>query len=421
MMCAGVALSAVASATSHAQAPTVFTMADARAAARRVSPELVAAREAVAAALGREHQANAYPNPTLAVNREQTSGGGQSNSQNIAAFDQPIELPGLRSARRDAAAARRGAVEARVEMIAAQLDFDVTRAYALALAADRRVALAVQASTAFDEALRVSQRRLAEGDVSGYANRRLKLEAARYATLRAEAVLAQRSARVALASLVLPEASDLRARDIGLSDAMTPVRVSFSSDSLLALALRSRAEVRIAALDADAAAADARLTMRERTPMPSLSAGLKTERVSGASGASQGLSGLVAGVSIPFPVWDRRAGAMQAADAEARRRSAEIEVQRRRIVREVADAVDAYRSVEEQIALLVPHLGAEASASLRAVQVAYAEGEITLLEWLDAVRAYRDAEAIHATLQAELIIRRAALERAVGTPTGFDR
>lgn len=401
--------------------PAALTMAEARAAARRVSPELVVARAAVAAAFGRERQAGAYPNPTLALNREQTSGGGQSNSQNIAALDQPIELPGLRSARRDAAAARRGAAEARIEMIAAQLDFDVTRAYALALAADRRIALADQASTAFAEALRVSERRLAEGDVSGYANRRLKLEAARHATLRAEAVLAQQSARVALASLVLPEASELRSRDMRLSDALAAVRVDVASDSLLTLALRSRAELRVATLEADAAAADARLTVRERTPMPSLSAGIKTEQVSTASGASQGLRGLVAGVSIPLPVWDRRAGAIHAADAETRRRSAEIEVQRRRIVREVADAEDAYRSIGAQIALLVPHLGFESAASLRAVQLAYAEGEITLLEWLDAVRAYREAEAIHATLQAELIIRRAALDRAVGTPTGSDR
>ncbi len=405
----------------HAQAPRALTMADARAAARSVSPELVAAREAVAAALGRERQASAYPNPTLAVNREQTSGSGQANSQNIAVFEQPLELGGLRSARRDAAIGRRAAAEARVEIIAAQLDFDVTRAYALALAADRRVSLADQATAAFAEAIRVSERRLAEGDVSGYANRRLKLEAARYATLRAEGVLAQRAARVALAALVQPAGADLRPSDVTLPDSMPPSRVEVSSDSLLARALRSRAELRVAALEADAAAADARLAQRERTPVPLLSAGLKTERVSAMSGGSLGLNGLVVGMSIPVPVWDRRAGAIQAADAETRRRSTEIESQRRRIAREVADAIDAYRSADTQLALLAPHLGTESAASLRAVQVAYAEGEITLLEWLDALRAYREAEASHAALQAELIIRRAALERAVGTPTGPDR
>ena len=87
---------------------------------------------------------------------------------------------------------------------------------------------------------------------------------------------------------------------------------------------------------------------------------------------------------------------------------------RRRVAREVAEAYDAWRTAEEQRAALAPQLGAESRAALRAVQVAYAEGEVTLVEWLDAVRAYQEAESTFANLQAEVLIRRAALERAVG-------
>ncbi|HVE78793.1 MAG TPA: TolC family protein, partial [Gemmatimonadaceae bacterium] len=179
-----------------------LSLAEARAAARRTSPDLAAAREAVAAAAARERQAAAFPNPTLAYGREQTSADGQTNSQNIATLEQPLELGGIRGARRDAARLRREALEARLAAAEIQLDFDVARAYALALAADRRATLADQAAGAFGQALRISERRLAAGDVSGYANRRMRLEAARYAALRAEAELARRSARLALAALV---------------------------------------------------------------------------------------------------------------------------------------------------------------------------------------------------------------------------
>ncbi|MGZ8454977.1 MAG: TolC family protein, partial [Gemmatirosa sp.] len=126
----------------------------------------------------------------------------------------------------------------------------------------------------------------------------------------------------------------------------------------------------------------------------------------------------VAGISIPLPMFDRRAGAIEAAEAEARRVVAEGDVVRRRITREVADAADALRAVEEQRAALAPHLGDGAQIALRAVQASYAEGEITLVEWLDAVRAYQDAESTYATLQAEVAVRRAALARAIGLPVG---
>lgn len=423
-----------------AQAVPGLTLEEARAAARRNSPALIAVRELVNAARGLERQSGAGPNPIFAFSREQASGDGQSTAQNIALLEQRLERGVLRSARRGAARARREAAEERRGVAEAFLDFDVTRSYALVLAADKRAALADQATTAFTEALRVSARRLAAGDLSGYANRRLKLEAARYAALRAEAILSRRVARTELASLLASDEGAIDATSLVLADSLGSHGAAPITDSLLAVAIRSRGELRAAELDALAAAEDARLVTRERTPTPVLSGGLKTERIGVAGAPSQGLTGFVAGISIPIPLWDRRGGAIDAANAESRRRAAELTGLRRRIAREVADASDAYRSADAQLAMLAPQLGGESRAALGAAQVAYAEGEITLVEWLDAVRAYREAEASFATLQADLIIRRAALERAVGarlkpvtsplsptprgtsaTPTGLDR
>ncbi|MEJ7809584.1 MAG: TolC family protein [Gemmatimonadaceae bacterium] len=418
---ASVALALLASPTlSHAQSRTTsaLSLADAVAQARGASPDLRAAREAVAAARARERQASAFQNPLLTYSREQTSGAGQSNSQNIATLEQPLELGGQRGARRNAARLRREAAEARLAIAEAQLDFDVTRAYAQALAADRRAALADQATGAFAVALRVSRQRLAAGDVSGYANRRLRLEAARYGTVRAEATLASRTARVTLASLVAGSPDALGPTDVVLADSLfadslPAAFVELAPDSLRAVALRGRGELRAAALEAAASTAEARLASRERMPVPVLSAGVKTEQV---AGVPKGMSGLVAGVSIPLPLWDRRAGTVGAAEAEARRRTAEAGAVRRRVTREVAEAYDAYRAVASQLETLRAELGPEAATALRAAQVAYAEGEIPLVEWLDAVRAYQEAEAAYATLRADALIRRAALERALGAP-----
>lgn len=392
--------------------PSRLTLREARQTARRASPELAAAREAVAAAAARERQARAFPNPTLAYQREQTSEDGASNSQNIASIDQPLEIGGQRRARVAAARLRREAGVARLAAAEVQLDYDVTRAYALAIAADRRAALAETAAGAFDRARTVSETRLTAGDVSGYANRRIRLEAARYGALLAEAQLARRTARLALAALTFPGADSFPSLTAILEDSIVAGPVTVTGDSLQSFALRNRAELRAAILDAEAAAADARLVSRERVPVPVLTAGVKNEEVVGGGE----LNGFVAGISLPLPLWDRRGAAVDAANADARRRVAEAEVVRRRVGREVAEALDGLRAIEEQLAVLAPQLGAESQRALRAAQVAYAEGEISLVEWLDAVRAYQEAESTFASLRAESLIRRAGLDRAVGIP-----
>jgi outer membrane protein, heavy metal efflux system len=389
---------------------------DARRAARQASPDLIAAREAVTSARGRERQTSAYPNPTLAYSREQTSGGGQSTSQNITTVDQAIELGGLRGARREAGRARREAAEARLAVAEAQLDFEVTRAYVLAVATDRRARLADQAANAFSQAVRVSEQRLAAGDISGYATRRLRLEAARYAALRAEAQLARRVARIGLASLIAPNGDSTSAAELTLVDTLTVAPLGIPMATLLPQALRSRAELRAAEHEAQAAIAEATLAGRERIPVPVVSAGFKNERLGTPVDGSGGMSGFAAGVSIPMPIWDRRQGAIESAQAESRRRAAETEAARRRVMREVAEAYEAFQGAQEQVAALAPQLGPESLSALRAAQVAYTEGEISLVEWLDAVRAYREAEASYTSLQADALVRRAALERAVGVP-----
>ncbi len=405
-----------------------LTRAAAQAAARRISPELRAAREAVVAAVAREHQAAALLNPLLAYGREQTARTGQSNAQDIAQIEQAVEIGGQRSARRVAARLKREVAEARRDVLGQQVDFEVARALATLAAATRREQLANDAMRTFVEAERVLTERLAAGDVSGYATRRLRLESARYAAQRAEVALSVRTARIALASLVgiashavvvLPDAT-LAQRALeqrALEQRALVAEAMPSLDSLRGLALRSRADLRASELDVAIAEADARLAAAERVPSPVLSAGYKRERINdaGAGGAVQ-LHGFVAGLSLPLPLFDRRRGNIVAAQADTRRLSAEADGFRRSVLREVEEAYESWRAIDGQLALLRPQLGESAQIALRAVQTAYTEGEITLVEWLDAVRAYQDAESTLTMLEADAVIRRALLERAVGQP-----
>jgi cobalt-zinc-cadmium efflux system outer membrane protein len=389
-----------------AQAPRL-TLAEARAMARRASPELAAARLAHAAALGRSVQAGAFPNPVLSYGREETSGGGAESSQDVVSLEQRLDLFGQRGARRAAAGSHGAALGARLDAAVARVDYEVARIYADAVAAGRRAQLADEAAQAFARAVRVSGERLAGGDVSGYQHRRLRLEAARYAALRLGALVARDSTLRVMASL-----TGLETGTPILADSLPPDTLSVPVDSLVALALVVRAELRAARLDAQAAEAEASLARAERMPIPALSAGYKAEEL----GAGGRLDGFVLGLSLAVPLWDRRAGALTAASAESARRAAEVEALRLHTIRDVRTAFDAVQSLAGQLAALGGELGEEALMARRAAEAAYAEGEIGLLEWLDSVRAYHDAESAYITLWSDYVARRATLERITGAP-----
>ena len=379
--------------------------------ARASSPAITAARAAIDAAAARELQARAWTNPNLSYGREQTAHDELRNSQDIVSIDQRFEIGGQRSARGEAARLRRLAAEARLAAVQSAVDLEVARAYANALASDRRAELAAQAGDAFAAARRNSDQRLAAGDISGYAARRLKLEAARYTALSLEARQEQHAARLVLASLLslgTDSVETLRLTPFG-----EPVRLRISLDSIDVLLERQAHELRAARLDADALLADARLAERDRVPTPTVLAGFKREG-SGNNGGS--LNGFVAGISIPLPLVDRRKGAIAAAQAEARRKVAELDTLRRTSILAARAAFAATTRMEQQVAALRAELGDEARLALAAAEAAYAEGEITLLEWLDAVRAYQEAEASYAQLSAQALIQRATLMRTLGLP-----
>ena len=385
----------------------VLTLAAARDSALRHSPEVAAVRHAVAAAVGRERQAGAWLNPTLSYRRERTSLDGAANSEDVVTLDQPVGIGGQRGARQEAARLTRSAAEAQLIATSARVDFETIRSYAAAVAGQRRAALADSAAESFAHAVRLSEERLAAGDISGYDHRRLQLESARYAVLGVEALAARDSALGVLAFLTgmaqLPDSLEP-------SDAITPAPLALSADSLVALALTGRAELQAGFLSAQAADAEADATAAARIPTPTFSLGYKHERLADNTSPA----GYVAGVSLPLPLWDRGGGAVDAARSEAARLDAEVTLLERQTERAVRSAFAAHQALATQVQLVRAQLGEGAETARLAASSAYAEGEISLLQWLDTVRAYQEAESSYIALWSESIIRRAALQRLTG-------
>jgi outer membrane protein TolC len=86
------------------------------------------------------------------------------------------------------------------------------------------------------------------------------------------------------------------------------------------------------------------------------------------------------------------------------------------VLRELEEARTRFETASQQLDVIRPYLGAEAELALRAARAAYEEGEAPLIEWLDAVRAYHEAQTTFATVEADHFVQRAALELAAGGP-----
>lgn len=386
-----------------------LTLSEAIASAVAASPDLVAARAAAAAALGRERQASAIANPAMSFRHERTGSGPLANSQEVIEVEQTLEIGGIRGARTEAARLRREAAEARVRSLRSEVEYTVTVAFAEAVEAERRLALAALIAGSFNEAERAAAERLAAGDIPGFTARRIRLEKNRYSVLHAEAALEHRTARLALLTLLPTKADSSRVLELDVVS-MRAATVDFPGDSTAYAVVDARPDIAALALDGRAALADATVARRERRPVPVFAAGAKRETFG--DGAAQ--SGIVAGLRLHLPLWDRRAGAIEASDADARSRNAELASARRQAIREIAESGDALRTAEQQLATMSPQLVEDAAATLRAAQAAYAEGEISLLEWLDASRAYYEVETGLANLRSQYVTRAARLIRARG-------
>lgn len=372
-------------------------------------PRVAAARAALVAAESRSRQAGARTNPTLSWQYERTSRSGAENSQHITTLEHPLAF-GQRRARRDAAEAEQR--EAAAALLSAELEISLltTSSFAAVLEAERRHAIAARSAAAFAEAARIVLARLEAGDASGYEQRRIQLEAARYAAVREARAVEARRARRALLALVDPSTA-ARDRPLVLSfNTRTPP--ALDDDSLLARGRAQRPDLRAAQARVEADEALARLAAWQRLPAVVLAGGLKSETAEGLGS----LRGIAAGVSIPLPLFDRRTAARDAALADATRAQQELQERHQLATQEILAAADAVRSTEVQLAALAPALGESADRALAAINAAFAEGDISLDAWLLGLRSYDEAEDAFATLRAEALVRRAELARATGQP-----
>ena len=337
----------------------------------------------------------AYPNPSLTYSRE-----GAGFTEFLQA-EQALPIFGTRAALSRAGVAVTAAAEAERDARLWLLRSDAAAAVARVVAEQAKVESFRAHLREVERLIEILRTREREGEGSRFDRLRAEQELRDSNQLATATTVALAESRATLAGM-LP-------RDVSLTTIAAAQLARGSTapiETLLTRATSTRAELRALQQLSERAVFEAEAAQRARLPSPTLFGGVKR-----AEGVARRERGGVFGLSVSLPLFD--AGGREAARWEAER--ARVEAERvsieYRIRSEIAGASEVL--VVRQTALSQEQQGA-ADELVQIAEVAYREGEVGILELLDAVRTASRARNRFIELRLNLRLAQIALERAVG-------
>jgi outer membrane protein, heavy metal efflux system len=385
-----------------------ITLAQALDAALARNPDLAASTYELTAAQARIVQADKRLNPEVSLELENFAGTGDTRGtralETTLAISQVVELGGKRSLRRSAAESASGVTA--IELQAAQLDLlaEVTRRYIDVVAAQQRRSYAIENTALAAGTLEAISARVkaARSPVAEESRARIALTRARIEERQSELELEGARRGLSLGwGQYEPQFSSARA-DLFDFPPLAPIEVLADRIEANPDALRFASESRLR---------DAELRLAQAQARPNIAFNLGVRRLEASSDTA-----LVAGFSMPLPVYDRNQGGIQ----EARVRRSQVDAQQRASRTRALGALHAlYReaqaAAERTIALRDQALP-QARDALSQTQYGYERGRFSFLELLTSQQdvlalneSSIDAAADYHRLLAEI-------ERLTNTP-----
>jgi len=356
------------------------------------------------------------PNPVASVSADHLDllGTGFDETNNGGppeiAFrvDVPIERAGKREKRIDLASASRAVAQAQFDDAVRTLRADVTLACIDVLAARAMRDLVADNLRAFEDLARVNKARATAGAIAVVESTRADVAMLQFRSTVVRAELELETARSKLKILIGRPAGD--ALDIAGDLRSTPAATAPELGMVQQLALATRPDLRSLELTEAKSIADLRL--QEAVGRIDYTVGAEYRRQQGISGRSNSLGFFV---SAPLPVLNRNQGEIARAGAERDQASRQIEATRAQILSDVEIAVHEYAANHDLLAAIERDLIQPATSARDISSYTYRAGGSSLVELLDAQRAFNDT--MQSYLDAQSGVRRAAarLNAAVGT------
>ena len=372
--------------------------------------ELKAARAQVEAARQQVRAAGLLDNPVISHSQGHNQTGTPTNGGHYYtnALSQTVPIGGQLGLRRHVAEANRDATEGLFQVRDIGLRLVVLRSYARLLAVQQRLSATQQDLNSLDDVVGVLRKRVTSGASPTYDLTRAELEAERVRSALADALAEERKAREELRKAIGPAAPHA-------AFAVAPVDLSPPYDdpsALMSLALKSRGDLKAA--QAIAASTDTALRLARREVVPDL-----TFSFGVLNSASPTSTDLLAGVSVPIPVFRRGQGTIQAARYSAEAARFDVQALERRIPVEITRAVGVYQLRRSERDRFQTAVKDRAERLLRIAQVAYKEGARGILELVDAYRTSREVRLRDLELRALLEEAGFDVAESVGDLTPF--
>jgi outer membrane protein TolC len=337
-----------------------------------------------------------WPNPSATFSRESVFGSHDT----FLLGRQELPLSGRRRRLQAAGRLAVDAARAEAEWEKLQLQADVREAYTALLLAQQRDAALQTSIEEWQTRIAILRAREEEGEGSAYDRMRgqralVDLEAERSL---AEGDRARAQGR--LAGFLGPGA---RPDALVAADSLTLAPSPQSLAALIEQALAARGDYRASEFSVARFEAERSAASRLRVPTPAVTGGLKRSDIGGTTS-----SGYQVSVDLSVPLFNRGQAATALATAQKARAEADAEAWRLQIEADVRAAYAVARIHEDRLRRYQEAAAAIAEPLASIGRVGYEEGELTILELLDAERQALDARL--RILELAAAARRAAIE-----------
>lgn len=372
------------------------------------SPTLKAKVEGIGSSRGDRQQSGLIPNPEISFEVENILGNGSANGVDGAevtlGIAQTIELGGKRGARINAA--NRQVDLASLEQAAAALDLvrDVTVAWTEAVAAGEELRLAQEQKDLSDEVLKSVSRRVAAAAENAIQKSRAEVALAASKVELAKAERHQAASLKALAGLWGEStlASGLETADFF---AVTEPQLSESI-------LDNNPDLQLIETGVGFARANLDVERSNAVPDVTFEAGVRDNR-------DEGEQSFLAGVSIPFPAFNRNQGAILKAGHEVARAEHEKAAKVNALNLDLLKAKNALEVSYAEITSFEKDILPAADKAFAQARKGYQAGKFSYLEVLDAQRTLFEVRTQRVAALKEYHTAKAELDRLTGKHIGL--
>jgi cobalt-zinc-cadmium efflux system outer membrane protein len=397
-------------------AQAALTVDEAVAEAIQNNLSLLAERASIAIADARILTARLRPNPVanasadhldlLGTGFNEINAGGPSEF--ALSVDFLLERGRKRERRIDLAGKSKAVAESVFLDVLRRVSLEVQNACVDALLARDNLELARQNLDSFNQIVSINTARVKAGDIAEVELIRARVAALQYANSVRRAELEVQTSAARLKTLLGrgPGAPVPSVSGEFRKEAPVP-----SLAELRAAALESRPDLRALRLDTQRAAAELRLQQAQARPDFTFSTEYRRQQVNAKSNS------LGFALSAPLPVFNRNQGEIARAAQEQKQTEWRVRAQELAVAEEVENAYHQYLTARQLLDAIQGQLLSQARDVREITDFSYRRGEATLLQLLDAQRAFNETMQAYNEARAEharsLYVLEAACGRAV--------